>query len=128
MVGSCGKTENRNRYRDILKNRNRNRYRLLKKPTKKPKTDTDPALLSYRATHTCRPYTRVNMKLRVDDVKLCAHTQINNLSNVLKTKTFQFNTHNKNQNARRPKTVKSRYLRYSPWTAKPRRIKNIFKN
>ena len=33
MVGSCGKTENRNRYRDILKNRNR--YRLLKKPTKK---------------------------------------------------------------------------------------------
>jgi len=26
MVGSCGKTENRNRYRDIL----RNRYRLLK--------------------------------------------------------------------------------------------------
>jgi len=41
MVGSCGKTENRNRYRDILKNRYRNRYRLLKKPTKKTKTDTD---------------------------------------------------------------------------------------
>jgi len=41
MVGSCGKTENRNRYRDILKNRYRNRYRLLKKPTKKLKTDTD---------------------------------------------------------------------------------------
>jgi len=41
VVGSCGKTENWNRYRDILKNRNRNRYRLLKKPTKKTKTDTD---------------------------------------------------------------------------------------
>ena len=38
------KNENRNRYRDILKNRYRNRYRLLKKPTKKTKTDTDPAL------------------------------------------------------------------------------------
>jgi len=35
MVGSCGKTENRNRYRDILKNRYRNRYRLLKKTDQK---------------------------------------------------------------------------------------------
>jgi len=55
MVGSCGKTENRNRYRDILKNRYRNRYRLLKKPTKKRKpiptlkTDTDPALVDMQA-------------------------------------------------------------------------------
>jgi len=44
MVGSRGKTENRNRYRDILKNRYRNRYRLLKKTDQKTKTDTDPAL------------------------------------------------------------------------------------
>ena len=52
MVGSCGKTENRNRYRDIWKtdtetdtdfwkNRPKNR-----KPTPTYKTDTDPALPS----------------------------------------------------------------------------------
>ena len=38
MVLFVRKTENRNRYRDILQ---QNRYRLLKKPTKKTKTDTD---------------------------------------------------------------------------------------
>ena len=41
MVGSCGKTENRNRYRDIFKKPIPKPIPTFEKPTKKLKTDTD---------------------------------------------------------------------------------------